>query len=215
MDDDHMIAQWLDAMIVKHDTKIQDLAKHVGVSVSQISKWKSGEQLLKKPDHVFKIADFYEVDPFRLLATADETFRGRGYEPLPVPDVGHEHLLARLPRYVGARERALMGRIATLRASGTGHTDDDPMDKVEQTFDAIDEMLDTVQLLIEGETEDESEQAGQGQGPGGGGEGGKTWPSGRGAGRTGANPGRKRGRWGGRSEAANRLALSGYLAPGW
>lgn len=146
--EDLRIAQWLDATITADGTKIRNLARHVGVSVSQVSKWKSGEQPLKKPDYVFKIAEFYDVDPLRLMATADPAFRAQGIDPLPIPELGEDHMISRIPRYVGKRERALMDRIARLGVTARGEVGEASTGRVEQAFQAIDEMLDHVQEML-------------------------------------------------------------------
>jgi transcriptional regulator with XRE-family HTH domain len=207
--EDLRMAQWLDAMIAMDGTKINDLAKHVGVSVSQISKWKSGEQALKKPEHIFKIAEFFEVDEMRLLATADPSFQDRGFDPLPVPEIGHDHLVSRLPRYIGDRERRLMGRIARLGARAKA-VNGNPTDRIEDTFIAIDEMLDTISSMLDDKGESDDRGAPKGRGASG-----SDKPPGRGAGVPSRKPGRERGSRSGGIEASYWATLQSALAPGW
>jgi transcriptional regulator with XRE-family HTH domain len=208
--EDHLIAQWLDATIAKNETKIQDLAKHVGVSVSQISKWKSGEQSLKRPEYIFKIAEYYKVDSMRLLATAEPSFREQGFKPLPVPD-GGDHLLARLPRYVGDRERSLMGRIARLGGVARREVTDNPVEQIEEAFSAIDQMLDTVQQLLK----EEGLVSGESRAEGDGGAARRHKPPSTGDGEPGGAVGSKRRRRSGGPEKAHRSSLQGSLAFGW
>lgn len=218
--EDLRIAQWLDAKIKEEGTKIHDLAKYVGVSVSQISKWKTGDQLLRKPEHVFKVASYYEVDPMRLLATADPAFRDQGIKPLPIPEVDSEHILGRLPRYVGKRERKLMGKIASLGSvARDAHEvrESHPTDQVERYFAAIDEMLDTIHVMLsEGNPDDDGRRADEEKR--GGSNGGATLPAqpeGGGPHEPGGNTGDKRGSWSQRIAEAFRSTLEGNLAPGW
>lgn len=83
--DREYFADWLTRTLAERNVSGGEVARALGVNDSAISRWKNGKA---SPglESVMSLADFLDVDPFRLQVTAGLVKERDGMEKLPLPE---------------------------------------------------------------------------------------------------------------------------------